>query len=43
VQHAQRFQNTPKVFAGILLILLIGNLTDFALGKIRTRFFNWEA
>lgn len=43
VQHAQRFQNTPKVFAGILLILIIGNTTDFILGKIRNRFFNWEA
>ncbi|ACY17575.1 ABC transporter permease [Haliangium ochraceum] len=42
VQQAQRFQNTPKVWAGILLILLIGNITDFALGKIRERFFNWE-
>lgn len=43
VQHAQRFQNTPKVFAGILLILIIGNATDFLLGVIRDRFFNWEA
>jgi ABC-type nitrate/sulfonate/bicarbonate transport system permease component len=43
VQHAQRFQNTPKVFAGILLILLIGNATDLILGGIRRRFFNWEA
>jgi ABC-type nitrate/sulfonate/bicarbonate transport system permease component len=42
VQHAQRFQNTPKVFAGILLILIIGNLTDYLLGLIRRRFFNWE-
>jgi ABC-type nitrate/sulfonate/bicarbonate transport system permease component len=43
VQHAQRFQNTPKVFAGILLILFIGNATDWLLGLIRTRYFNWEA
>jgi ABC-type nitrate/sulfonate/bicarbonate transport system permease component len=43
VQHAQRFQNTPKVYAGILLILIIGNATDFMLGWIRERFFNWEA
>lgn len=42
VQHAQRFQNTPKVFAGILLILLIGNATDFILGWIRDHFFAWE-
>ena len=43
VQRAQRFQNTPKVYAGILLILIIGNVTDFLLGLIRARFFNWEA
>jgi ABC-type nitrate/sulfonate/bicarbonate transport system permease component len=43
VAHAQRFQNTPKVFAGILLILVIGNTTDFILGTIRDRFFSWEA
>jgi ABC-type nitrate/sulfonate/bicarbonate transport system permease component len=42
VQHAQRFQNTPKVYAGILLILLIGNATDFLLGLIKRRWFNWE-
>lgn len=42
VQHAQRFQNTPKVYAGILLILLIGNLTDFVLGRIKKRWFDWE-
>ena len=43
VQHAQRFQNTPKVFAGIFVILLIGNLTDWILGLVKDRFFNWEA
>lgn len=43
VQRAGRFQNTPKVFAGILLILVIGNSTDFLLGLVRRRFFNWEA
>jgi ABC-type nitrate/sulfonate/bicarbonate transport system permease component len=43
VQHAQRFQNTPKVYAGILLILIIGNVTDLVLGWIRDRYFNWEA
>jgi ABC-type nitrate/sulfonate/bicarbonate transport system permease component len=43
VQHAQRFQNTPKVYAGILLILIIGNATDFVLGVIRDRYFGWEA
>jgi ABC-type nitrate/sulfonate/bicarbonate transport system permease component len=43
VQHAQRFQNTPKVYAGILLILMIGNATDLLLGVVRDRFFNWEA
>lgn len=43
VQHAQRFQNTPKVYAGILLIVLIGNVTDYLLGAIRSRYFNWEA
>jgi NitT/TauT family transport system permease protein len=42
VQTAQRFQNTPKVFAGILFILIIGNLTDLALGRIKRRFFDWE-
>jgi ABC-type nitrate/sulfonate/bicarbonate transport system permease component len=42
VQHAQRFQNTPKVYAGILLILLIGNATDFLLGLVKRRWFNWE-
>lgn len=42
VQHAQRFQNTPKVYAGILLILFIGNATDFLLGRIKRRWFNWE-
>ncbi|WP_428263605.1 ABC transporter permease [Haliangium sp.] len=42
VQQAQRFQNTPRVWAGILLILVIGNLTDFLLGKIRDRYFGWE-
>ena len=42
VQHAQRFQNTPKVYAGILLILIIGNITDFILGRVKKRFFNWE-
>jgi ABC-type nitrate/sulfonate/bicarbonate transport system permease component len=42
VQHAQRFQNTPKVYAGILFILLIGNATDLVLGQIKKRFFNWE-
>jgi len=42
VQHAQRFQNTPKVYAGILFILLIGNATDLSLGAIKKRFFNWE-
>jgi ABC-type nitrate/sulfonate/bicarbonate transport system permease component len=42
VQQAQRFQNTPKVFAGILFILLIGNFTDFVLGRIKRRYFNWE-
>jgi ABC-type nitrate/sulfonate/bicarbonate transport system permease component len=42
VQHAQRFQNTPKVYGGILLILLIGNATDFLLGRIKRRWFNWE-
>jgi ABC-type nitrate/sulfonate/bicarbonate transport system permease component len=43
VQHAQRFQDTPKVYAGILLILIIGNVTDFLLGLIRRSYFNWEA
>lgn len=43
VQHAQRFQNTPKVYAGILLILMIGNATDLLLGFIRDRYFDWEA
>jgi ABC-type nitrate/sulfonate/bicarbonate transport system permease component len=43
VQHAQRFQNTPKVYAGILMILLIGNATDALLGWVRRRYFNWEA
>jgi ABC-type nitrate/sulfonate/bicarbonate transport system permease component len=43
VQQAQRFQNTPKVYAGILLILIIGNVTDFLLGWIRRSYFNWEA
>jgi ABC-type nitrate/sulfonate/bicarbonate transport system permease component len=43
VQHAQRFQNTPKVYAGILLILIIGNATDLLLGFIRSRYFEWEA
>jgi ABC-type nitrate/sulfonate/bicarbonate transport system permease component len=42
VQHAQRFQNTPKVYAGILLILIIGNATDFILGRIKKRFFDWQ-
>jgi ABC-type nitrate/sulfonate/bicarbonate transport system permease component len=42
VQHAQRFQNTPKVYAGILLILLIGNATDFLLARVKKRWFNWE-
>jgi ABC-type nitrate/sulfonate/bicarbonate transport system permease component len=42
VQHAQRFQNTPKVYAGILLILIIGNLTDFILGRVKKKFFDWE-
>ena len=42
VQTAQRFQNTPKVYAGILFILLIGNATDLVLGLIKKRFFNWE-
>jgi NitT/TauT family transport system permease protein len=42
VQQAQRFQNTPKVYAGILFILLIGNATDLLLGLIKKRFFNWE-
>lgn len=42
VQHAQRFQNTPKVYAGILLILLIGNATDLLLGLIKRRWFDWE-
>ncbi len=43
VQHAQRFQDTPKVYAGILLILIIGNVTDYLLGLIRRSYFNWEA
>lgn len=43
VQHAQRFQDTAKVYAGILLILIIGNVTDLLLGWIRGRFFNWES
>jgi len=43
VQHAQRFQDTAKVYAGILLILIIGNVTDFLLGLIRRSYFNWEA
>jgi len=43
VQHAQRFQDTPKVYAGILLILIIGNVTDFLLDLIRRTYFNWEA
>ncbi len=42
VQQAQRFQNTARVWAGILVILLIGNFTDYILGKIRDRFFAWE-
>jgi len=42
VQTAQRFQNTPKVYAGILFILLIGNATDFLLGLVKRRFFDWE-
>jgi ABC-type nitrate/sulfonate/bicarbonate transport system permease component len=42
VQHAQRFQNTPKVYGGIIFILLIGNATDLVLGAIKKRFFNWE-
>jgi ABC-type nitrate/sulfonate/bicarbonate transport system permease component len=42
VQTAQRFQNTPKVYAGILFILLIGNATDLLLGLVKRRFFNWE-
>jgi NitT/TauT family transport system permease protein len=40
---ARRFQNAPRVWAGILLILAIGVLTDQALGAVRRRFFNWEA
>jgi NitT/TauT family transport system permease protein len=43
VQQAQRFQDTPKVYAGILLILLIGNTTDWLLGLIKAKWFNWEA
>jgi len=43
VQQAQRFQDTPKVYAGILLILIIGNATDWVLGAIKRRWFNWEA
>ena len=42
VQQAQRFQNTPKVYAGILFILLIGNATDLLLGLVKRRFFGWE-
>jgi ABC-type nitrate/sulfonate/bicarbonate transport system permease component len=42
VQHAQRFQNTPRVYGGILFILLIGNATDLLLGLIKKRFFSWE-
>jgi ABC-type nitrate/sulfonate/bicarbonate transport system permease component len=42
VQTAQRFQNTPKVYGGIIFILLIGNATDFLLGAIKKRFFDWE-
>jgi NitT/TauT family transport system permease protein len=42
VQQAQRFQNTPKVYAGILFILLIGNATDLLLGLFKKRFFDWE-
>jgi ABC-type nitrate/sulfonate/bicarbonate transport system permease component len=42
VQTAQRFQNTPKVYAGILFILLIGNATDLLLGQVKKRFFDWE-
>jgi ABC-type nitrate/sulfonate/bicarbonate transport system permease component len=42
VQQAQRFQNTPKVYAAILFILLIGNATDLVLGLAKRRFFDWE-
>jgi len=43
VKRAERFQNTEKVWAGIIVILVIGVLTDYLLGAIRRRFFNWEA
>ena len=43
VKRAERFQNTPKVWAGILLILIIGVLTDYALGAIQRRWVNWES
>ena len=43
VQQAQRFQDTPKVYAGILLILIIGNTTDWLLGRVKAKWFNWEA
>ncbi|MCG8422754.1 MAG: ABC transporter permease [Proteobacteria bacterium] len=43
VKRAERFQNTEKVWAGIIVILAIGVLTDYLLGAVRKRFFNWEA
>ncbi len=41
--HTQRFQNTPRVWASIILIMVIANFTDFALKLIRRRYFAWEA
>lgn len=35
IQNARRFQNTPKVYAAIILILILGVLTDFAFRAIQ--------
>lgn len=40
--EAQRYMRTTEVFAGILLVGLVGLLLDLALGYIKPLFFPWQ-
>jgi NitT/TauT family transport system permease protein len=42
ILKAQRFLQTDKIFAGILLIGLVGLLTDQAFRWLHRRMFSWH-